>query len=523
MAGTIVPPGYTANLKSVPNTTASGYGCPAPGIGWARQVPGNGSNAKNNLFSAVNRKWVHISYALIDLLLISLSGTVAFAYRFATLSLHSAYLHGNDGVAVSDFAKEHFGFLLLYAILIVLLFQSQDLYRTPRERHASEETWGVVRGVGLATVILAAFIFCANVKIVSREVVGICAVLNIALLAGWRLWKRSFVIRRVQKGLATRNALIVGAGRVGQALAQHLEEKKHLGYRFSGFLDSNNHSNPRLLGAIDDLPWIARAKFIDEIFITLSLDPDLVKRVVGEARLLHLNVKLVPEICEGLTSETPIRQIGSLAVLELHGETIPSFGLFVKRLVDVILSGITLMALSPVFLLLAIATKLDTPGDVFYRAKRIGKKGVPFVCYKFRSMIRDAEKRKEELGHLNERDNGLLFKITDDPRITRMGRYLRRYSLDELPQFWNILMGDMSLVGPRPPLPVEFERYSLDHLRRLDVKPGLTGLWQVTARRDPSFEQYMNLDLEYIQKWSLLLDLKILLMTFPAVIRGEGS
>ena len=145
---------------------ASGSACPAPGIGWARQVPGNGSNAKNNLFSAVNRKWVHISYVLIDLLLISLSGVVAFTFRFTTLTLLGAYLHRNSGATTSVSGVEHFGFLLLYAILIVLLFQSQDLYRTPRERHASEETWEVVRSVGLATVILAAFIFCTNVKIV---------------------------------------------------------------------------------------------------------------------------------------------------------------------------------------------------------------------------------------------------------------------------------------------------------------------------------------------------------------------
>jgi len=160
---------------------------------------------------------------------------------------------------------------------------------------------------------------------------------------------------------------------------------------------------------------------------------------------------------------------------------------------------------------------------VFHRAKRVGRKGVPFVCYKFRSMIRDAEKRKEELHHLNERSNALLFKIKDDPRITCMGAFLRRYSLDELPQFWNIFRGDMSLVGPRPPLPTEFEGYSLEHLRRLDVKPGLTGLWQVKARLDPSFDQYISLDLQYIEYWSLWLDLKILLSTIPAVLRGEGS
>lgn len=522
MAGTTLPPAYAVEPGDA-TRSSSGTACPAPSIGWARQVPGNGCNAKNNLFSAVNRQWVHISYVLVDLVLISLSGLVAFTVRFTTVALLGVYLRRSSGLPMSVFVKEHFGFLLLYAILIVLVFQSQDLYRTPRERPASEETWEVIRSVGLATIVLAAFIFCTNVKVVSREVVGICAGLNIALLASWRLWKRHFVSRRVEQGMATRNALIIGSDKTGQALARQLEANKHLGYRFSGFLDSYNHSEQGLLGKLEDLPSIARAKFIDEVFVTASLDRDLLKRVTNEAKELHLNVKVVPDIFEGLTWNTPVRLMGSLPVLELHRVPSPSFGLFVKRLVDVILSGITLVILSPFFLLVAIAIKLDSPGDVFHRAKRIGEKGVPFICYKFRSMIQNAEKRKGELGHLNERSNGLLFKIKDDPRITRMGQYLRKYSLDELPQLWNVLKGDMSLVGPRPPLPIEFESYSLEHFRRLDVKPGLTGLWQVTARRDPSFEQYMNLDLEYIQKWSLWLDLKIVLMTLPVVFRGEGS
>lgn len=502
-------------------TTAGSHPGQAQKSKWARQVPGNGSNATRNLFSAMNRKWVHVSYVLIDLLLICLSGAGAFFFRFASagVSLHHQF---GSGLVTEAPIKPHLGFLLVYAILILLFFQSEDLYRTPRGKNVSEETWEVFRSVGLATVVLVAFIFCMNVKIVSREVVAICAGANIVLLASWRFWKRQFVIRRVEQGLATRNALIVGAGATGRELARQLEENKQLGYRFAGFLDPQSHSSSVMLGKIEDLAQIARAKFIDEVFVTMSLDREVVNSVANEAKRLHLNVKVVPELCDGLVWTAPARFIGSLPVLELHRETIPSFGLFIKRLVDIIVSGVALVVLSPLFALLTIAIRLDSPGAVFYRANRIGRKGVPFVCYKFRSMIRDAEKHKEELHHLNERSNGLLFKIEGDPRITRMGRFLRRYSLDELPQFWNVLKGEMSLVGPRPALPTEFERYSLEHFRRLDVKPGLTGMWQVTARLDPSFDHYIDLDLQYIEHWSLWLDLKILAKTIPEVLRASG-
>jgi lipopolysaccharide/colanic/teichoic acid biosynthesis glycosyltransferase len=173
-----------------------------------------------------------------------------------------------------------------------------------------------------------------------------------------------------------------------------------------------------------------------------------------------------------------------------------------------------------VLLAIAIAIKLDSPGPVFYFSERIGKKGRVFRCIKFRTMVRDAEKRRADVMHMNERD-GVLFKITNDPRITKLGRFLRKYSLDELPQFFNVLRGDMSIVGPRPPLASEVrEEYKLSHLRRLDVTPGITGLWQVQARQDPSFDSYISLDVTYIENWSIWLDLKIILRTIGVVLAG---
>jgi len=203
-------------------------------------------------------------------------------------------------------------------------------------------------------------------------------------------------------------------------------------------------------------------------------------------------------------------------------ERLPSAGLVLKRLVDVAGAGFALTVLSPLFVAIAGLIKLDSPGPVLYCAPRAGRKGRPFPCYKFRTMVSNADALKDDLRHSNQR-SGPFFKIVNDPRVTRLGHLLRRYSLDELPQLWNVLRGDMSLVGPRPHPLDDLAGYEVGHLARLDVTPGMTGLWQVTARRDPSFERGMELDREYIRTWSLASDLRILLKTVATVVRGSGD
>jgi lipopolysaccharide/colanic/teichoic acid biosynthesis glycosyltransferase len=181
-----------------------------------------------------------------------------------------------------------------------------------------------------------------------------------------------------------------------------------------------------------------------------------------------------------------------------------------------------LILFSPLLLAIGVAIRLDSPGPIFYFSERIGKKGRVFRCIKFRTMVNDADQRRTAMMHLNER-KGVLFKISDDPRITRLGRFLRKYSLDELPQFFNVLRGDMSVVGPRPPIGSEVREYKLSHLRRLDVMPGITGLWQVQARQDPSFDSYISLDVAYIENWSIWLDIQIILRTIGVVLAGTGT
>lgn len=203
-------------------------------------------------------------------------------------------------------------------------------------------------------------------------------------------------------------------------------------------------------------------------------------------------------------------------------EAIPTLGRLAKRVVDLVLSTAALFLLWPLMLLIAIAVKLESRGPAIYASPRVGKRGIPFICYKFRTMVPGANQLRKVLHHLNQR-RGPFFKIANDPRVTPLGRFLRKYSLDELPQFWNVLKGDMSLVGPRPHPPEDVEQYTAEHEQRLEVIPGMTGLWQVSARENPSFETCVQLDVGYIRHWSLLLDCKILLRTIPAVLAGQGQ
>jgi exopolysaccharide biosynthesis polyprenyl glycosylphosphotransferase len=261
---------------------------------------------------------------------------------------------------------------------------------------------------------------------------------------------------------------------------------------------------------------------VDEIFLTPPCERVLVKQLVQQAREAGVDIRVVPDLYDGLAWNSPIEYIGQFPTIPLHRGEVPVMGMVMKRLLDIALSSVALVLLSPVLLAIAIAVHTDSPGPVFYRSERIGKKGRVFGCLKFRTMVPDAERRRTEVLHMNERDS-VLFKITNDPRITRTGRFLRKYSLDELPQLINVLRGDMSMVGPRPPIASEVKRYELNHLRRLDVVPGVTGLWQVQARQDPSFDSYISLDTAYIENWSLWLDIKILVRTIGVVVAGTGT
>jgi exopolysaccharide biosynthesis polyprenyl glycosylphosphotransferase len=462
------------------------------------------------------------AYAAMDFALVCAGGACAFWVRFgfanpfgaATLSLHE--------FSRQMTARAYPGFLVLYAAMMVLACISQDLYRTAREQSALEESTKVAKAVGLATSLLALFIFSSGNREISRVVVAGAGGLNAVTLAGWRYAKRRYVLRRARRGVGVSRVLIVGAGKMGRNFATWLSENNQLGFHVCGFLDAHRNGDPRVLGSYQELRSVALGQFVDQLFITLPADRELVKEVFLEARRLRLNLNVVPDLYDGLGWRAPVQSIGGFPVIQLHGQPIPTFGLAVKRAMDVIGAIVGLAVTAPLLALAAAWIHFDSRGPVLYSALRVGRKGRKFRCFKLRTMVAEAEAQKETLRRANER-NGPFFKMENDPRVTRCGRWLRKYSVDELPQLINVLRGEMSLVGPRPHPVDDFERYNIEHLRRLDVKPGVTGLWQVTARRDPSFEATMTEDLKYIETWSLRLDVRVLLRTAAVVLEGEGQ
>jgi exopolysaccharide biosynthesis polyprenyl glycosylphosphotransferase len=375
-------------------------------------------------------------------------------------------------------------------------------------------------------LLLCGTLYLSNGEAISRVVVALMVVFSTALLCLRRAMWRRMAYRRFQAGIETRNVLIVGAGRVGQALRNHIESLQYLGFRFKGFVALSEREvesgDADVIGDVRNCLSLARSLFVDEIFFSVPADKQIVISMVEEARIAGIDVRVVPDMYDGLAWNARIEYIGQFPTIPLHRRDFPIGGILVKRVLDITVSSLALLVGAPFMLAIAIAIRVDSEGGIFYKSQRIGRKGRAFPCYKFRTMVRNADKLKAELEHMNERD-GVLFKIANDPRVTRVGSVLRKYSLDELPQFYNVLKGDMSLVGPRPPMAAEVEQYDLAHLRRLDVLPGITGLWQVEARQDPSFDSYISLDTAYVENWNLMMDLRILARTVGVVLSGTGS
>ena len=276
-----------------------------------------------------------------------------------------------------------------------------------------------------------------------------------------------------------------------------------------------------LLGPLADLPTILHERVVDEVVICLPFSQwnlvDAIARICEDEGKI---VRVPMDVLDHAFAAGKVEDLDGVPVFSLVSGPDRTLALAVKRVVDVVSSLSGLLILSPLFAVVAILVRREDGGAVFFRQGRVGVHGRPFEVVKFRSMVPDAEGLRADLAARNE-VNGPAFKVTADPRVTRTGRWLRRSSIDELPQLWNVLRGEMSLVGPRPPLPQEVAAYDVWHRRRLSMKPGMTGLWQVRARREPEFDRWVSADLEYIDRWSLWLDLKILARTIPAALEGR--
>jgi len=380
----------------------------------------------------------------------------------------------------------------------------------------------------------------------SRAVFVFDFLIALAVFTAFHLGLRFVQAKIREKGINLLPTLVVGTNAEAVGTVKELRERPDLGYRVIGTvvadqareiteLFEREHKIP-VVGRVDELPDLIRAFNIQEVIIT---DNSIASELLFEAMLRigrkrRVEFRFAPSLFDLLPQKTSVEQIGVLPMVRLFREPLSEMQRFVKRLSDIIISAIALLIVAPVWFVIAIMIKLDSRGPVMFRQERVGMDGRIFLCYKFRTMSVDADENvhreayQKNIGGEIEANSGddrdpLFGKVKDDPRVTRFGRQLRRSSFDELPQFLNVLKGDMSVVGPRPPIAYEVEEYDIWHRKRLDMKPGITGLWQVSGRSRLTFEEMVKIDLYYIENWSIWLDLKIILLTLPAIVRGEGA
>ncbi|OQX52787.1 MAG: hypothetical protein B5M48_04735 [Candidatus Omnitrophica bacterium 4484_213] len=465
-------------------------------------------------------------YILIDVVLIAFSTCLPYILRYNKLTFLDCLTLPLiwQKLNLPSFPLHSFVFLF-WGIIAILILNNYNLYTTDREMSIPREIMLVFKSVLFSSIPTASAVFFFKIVIFSRLIFGQAAILMFITLSLWRAIKRLLVRYLISHGYNNFNALIIGAGKIGKVLADEISKSSYLGLRVVGFLDDHKQgciNGYKILGRISDLERIVRQKFVDEVLITIPGERKKIVEVINQSKPLNISVKVVPDQFDSSVNVLKNYHIGFVPLLEYSVKEIHGTELLAKRISDITLSALGLLFLSPLFALLAILIKLDSKGSVFYVSKRIGKKGKPFDFYKFRTMVVDAEKMLAQLRDKNETD-GPIFKMKNDPRITRIGRFLRRYSLDELPQLWNVLKGNMSIVGPRPPIPQEVKNYKEGQLKRLEIKPGITGLWQIRGRSDASFHRLIRWDIWYIRNWSLWLDLKIILKTIPAVLKGKGA
>ena len=470
----------------------------------------------------VNRYFIiKLMYMAIDILCMAIAVFLACKIRPSTLSFPVTIHH-----VFFDIDSPTRSLLLMWIPINIFINNNNALYETKREKLESIEIFQVIRAVAISALLTIVLIYVVKIEKFPRGILFMSTALIAVFFSFWRILKRSFVESLVARGFNNFNALIIGAGKVGLMLGQELRKRKTLGIKVRGYLDDfktqkDVHANVKILGKLPDFSGVAKKEFIHQVYVTIHNDSMIFSKILEEARDLGIAVRVVPQGYELMQSEFNKYNIGIIPVLEycdvrnLHRHQ-------GKRLFDIVVGMLLLAVTSPLFVVLAVMVKLDSPGPVFYLSRRYGRRGELFNMYKFRSMVENADDLIKELRKHNE-VSGPIFKMKRDPRVTRMGTFLRKYSLDELPQIINVIRGDMSLVGPRP-LPIEqVEREDFRQLKRLDVRPGITGLWQIRGRSDVSFQRLVRWDIWYINNWSFWLDLHILWQTIPVVLKGRGA
>ena len=424
---------------------------------------------------------------------------------------------------------------IVFAVLLLIwhqIFILFGMYTSRRLAGRWDETIDILQATTLGTVLTFFAHVLVHIDLVTPEFLAVFWLTAAGTTTTGRLLMRIVLRNARLRGRNLRDMLIVGTNPRAVQFARKMRDNQFLGYRVIGFVDQDwpgmtefSHSGFSLTCNFDQLLAYLRSSVVDEVVVALPMR-SLHSRASEVATICEeqgIVVRFISNLFDGKTSRPRVVVMEGDSLITHNTVRLEGWPVVIKRLVDIVVSTAMTLLLLPVFLLTALLIRLTSSGPVFFVQKRLGLNKRHFGIYKFRTMVVDAEKRIKEVEHLNE-VSGPVFKIKNDPRITPIGKFLRKTSIDELPQLFNVLKGDMSLVGPRP-LPLrDYEGFSEDwQRRRFSVRPGVTCLWQIGGRSSVSFEEWMELDLQYIDKWSLLLDLKILIKTIPAVLKGSGA
>lgn len=460
---------------------------------------------------------------LTDLLLILLAFLLAYLVRYRLqwfLEVEPQYLVP---------FRVYIPSMLALAGALLLILWMEGAYRSERGRAFFDELVIVLRSAFTAIALMIFVIFLATPGYYSRLIFGYAGVITLFLLSASRALERGVIVRRYRRGQGVRRALIVSAGEVGRSVMRAVVARPELGYQIVGFVDDDpavahgEIGRFRGLGVTADLPAILAQGGVDEVIVTLPWSAyRKIMQIIRQCDQASVSVRVVPDLFQMTLNRVVVENLDGIPLVGISAPALRDWQRVLKRVTDVVVSAVALVLLAPVFGAIALAIKLDSPGPVIFAQKRVGRGRQEFTCFKFRSMCIDAEARLASLRQRNEA-SGPLFKMRNDPRRTRVGQFLRRFSLDELPQLWNVLKGEMSLIGPRPPIPSEVAEYEPWHQRRLEVAPGITGLWQVSGRSDLTFDEMVLLDVYYIENWSPMLDLRIALKTIPTALFGAGA
>ncbi len=458
---------------------------------------------------------------IADLALINLSFALSYVMRYEWEWFRPIAF----GARFSDYLPIQ----ALFNITLLAFFWLDGVYVFRRGRSLLDQVWAITSATIKAVFIVWVAIFIYGPAVYSRLMIAEAGVLTILSLGSLRAalsWRAAQLRKR---GVGVSNVLIIGAGELGRAVMRALFARPDLGYRCIGFLDDDplrgqtDIGRFTALGSVSALPALLRRGGIDDVIITLPWSAqEKIAEIVALCQAHQVRVRIVPSLVQINFNRLDVSDFGGIPLLTLRESQFDPVSRAVKRAIDLVLGAFFLLISLPIMLIAAIAIRLESPGPIIYSQVRVGQNGRHFKVYKLRSMHKDADKERDKLRALNEA-SGPLFKIREDPRLTRVGRVIRKLSIDELPQFWNVIRGEMSIVGPRPPLPEEVQQYSDWHRERLRVKPGITGLWQISGRSELSFDEMVLLDVYYIENWSPALDLKIILATIPYVLSGRGA